>query len=85
MHAFVFLMIPDIECLRNGGDIAAPKPLLATAKGGASLDAFLLQFPKILVNLALEQKHTIVCFGQKESGPRVVKSGNAAAPKGPAF
>ena len=35
-----------------------------------------LQFSKILVNLAMEQKHTFVCFCLKESGPRVVKSGH---------
>ena len=48
--------------------------------------AFYFNFLKSLIKLALEQKHTLyvfvkkraafVCFFQKESGPRVVKSGH---------
>ena len=53
--------------------LSASTCLQPSRKGGR----LLLQFSKILIKLALEQKHTtFVCFCQKESGPRVVKSGH---------
>ena len=50
----------------------SPTCLQPSRKGGR----LLLLFSEILVKLALERKHNFVCFCQKESGPRVVKSGH---------